>query len=147
MPLLFGLLFQVSGNFLFSHILAVFSIEVDRFHCHEVDNTFKLIFLSDWNLHWNSIDFEFVTKLLYNSVKVRTCPVHLVDERQSRNLVAFHLSVNSHRLTLNTTNRTQDKNSTIKNSQASFNFNGKVHVAWSINQIDRMTIPFNARCS
>lgn len=71
-----------------------------------------------------------VPHLLQGSVGVGTHPVQFVDEREKGDIVALHLPVNCHGLTLDSSHRAQHQHSAVQHSQCSLHLNGKVHVAW-----------------
>ena len=76
-----------------------------------------------------------------------TRSIHLVDESQTRHFISFHLSVNSQRLSLYSTYRTKYKHSTVKHTQTTFHFNGKINVPGRIDQVDGFSFPLNSRGS
>lgn len=110
-------------------------------HVDEVNNTFELIFETDWDFHENSVEAELFDELVLDSVWVSTCSVALVDESNTRDTVSLHLAVDCDGLRLDTTNRTKDKNSTVEDSEGSLNFDCEVDVARSIDDVDFVTLP------
>lgn len=72
--------------------------------------------------------------LLQGSVGVGAHPVQFVDECEEGDIIALHLPVNCHGLTLNSSYRAQHQHSAIQHSQCSLHLNGKVHVAWRLEE-------------
>ena len=70
-------------------------IEVICFHLHKVNNTFKLVLKSYWNLHENGIQAELLDELVLDPVRICTASVTLVDECDTGNMVSLHLAVYS----------------------------------------------------
>jgi hypothetical protein len=57
-------------------------------------------------------------------------PIHLVDEADSGNVVALHLTIDSNGLGLNTADSAQHKDSTIQNTQSSLDLNCEIDVPY-----------------
>ncbi len=72
--------------------------------------------------------------LLQGSVGVGTHAVQLVDEGEEGDVVAFHLPVHCHGLTLDSSHRTQNQHSSVQHSQGSLHFDGKVYMTWRNNR-------------
>ena len=126
-------------------VLALFSMEVHSLHRDQVNDTFEAALAPDRNLQRYCVGTQLASKLLDDSFRIRTGSVHLVDERNPRNTVTFHLSVNGQRLTLHATDSTKHKNRTVENSQTAFHFNGEVDVSRSIDNVNPMLVPANLR--
>lgn len=71
-----------------------------------------------------------VLHLLQRSVWVGAHAVQFVDEREKGDVVALHLPVHRHGLTLNASHGAQHQHSAVQHSQCPLHFDGKVHVAW-----------------
>lgn len=71
-----------------------------------------------------------VPHLLQCPVGVGAHPVQFVDEREKGDIVALHLPVDCHGLTLNSSHRAQHQHGAVQHSQCSLHLNSKVHVAW-----------------
>ena len=143
MPRLGGFDQQRRRNAVSSHDFPVLTIKVNRLHSNQIDHAFKLIFLTDWDLHWDRIAAELFLELLDNSHKICAGAIHLIDERQTRNFVTLHLTVDRHRLTLYATHGTEHKNGAIEHAQAAFHLDGKIHVAGRVDQVDVAVAPFH----
>ena len=74
--------------------------------------------------------------VLKNALEVGTSTVHLVNEGNTRHVVLVSLTPNSLRLRLNTVYSGINHYSAVKNTHGTLYFNGKVHVARGINNVD-----------
>jgi hypothetical protein len=72
-----------------------------------------------------------------------TCPhsVKLIDEDEPRDVISEHLLINSKSLRLDSSNTAEDKDGSIQNSQGSFDFDGEVDVARSVDKVDMIVFP------
>ena len=110
-------------------------------HFDQVDDAAMVVLESDRKLHQHWIVTELLAKLIANFERVGTGSIALVDERQTRDVVAAHLAVDSERLTLHSGNRAQDQDRTIEDSKRTLNFNGEVDVSWRVNDVDLVVVP------
>ena len=72
---------------------------------------------------------------------LRAGAVGLIDESESRNVVAAHLPVDGHRLRLHTGNSAQHENRAVENSQRAFDLDRKIDVARRVDDVDEVVIP------
>ena len=93
-----GGLLEIGGDRLSAHRLAFFAVEVDGFEVDEVDDALEIGLASDGDLDRDRGQAELAFELLDDLVGVRAGAVHLVDERQSRDVVPLHLPVDGDRL-------------------------------------------------
>lgn len=70
--------------------------------------------------------------LLQGSVGVGAQSVQFVDECEKWDVVALHLPVHRHGLTLNSSHGAQHQHGAVQHSQRSLHLDGKVHVAWRL---------------
>ena len=113
----------------------------DGLHFDEIDDTFEVGFLTDRNLNRHGVRRETVTHLGDCGFKIRARAIHLVDKGNARNLVLIGLPPNCFGLRLNPADRTEDSAGAVEHAQAALNFDGKVHMPGSINDIDAMFTP------
>ena len=71
-----------------------------------------------------------------DALVVRARVVHLVDERDARDVVALHLPVDGDRLALNALARVEDEDRTIEHAERAFDFDREVDVAGSVDDVD-----------
>ena len=145
MPRLGRRLGQGIGNLLLADGLAVVAIEVGSLHGDEIDHALELVFLADRDLHRDRVAAEFVAELADDPVEVGAGAVHLVDERQSRHLVPFHLAVDRHRLALHAAHGAEHEDRPVEHPQAAFHLDGEVDVARGIDEVDVAVVPLHAR--
>ena len=144
MPLFVSWPLEFRGDVFNANRFAIVPVEVDCPHRDQINDALKVILFADRQLHRDGIDLEFVSKLFHNPMEIGPGAVHLVDEGESRNLVPFHLSIDSHRLALDATHRAEHEHCAIKHTEAAFNLDSEVNVARSIDQVDGVVLPFNA---
>lgn len=72
--------------------------------------------------------------LLQGSVGVGAHAVQFVDKGEEGDIVALHLPVHRHGLTLDSSYCTQNQYSSVQHAQCSLHFNGKVHVTLRTNR-------------
>ena len=123
------------------------AVKVDALHRDQIHHANKAVFAANRNLQRNRIAVQSLTKLLDDTARVCAHAIHLIDECNSRHAVTSHLAIHGHALALHTTNAAQNQNSSIQNSQATFDFDGKVHVSGCIDHIDRVVVPVYAGSS
>ena len=79
------------------------------------------------------------------TLEVGTRAVHLVDERDTRNIVAIGLTPDGLGLGLHTRDSTEYRHRAIKDAKAPLHFGGEVYVAGRINDVDTMSVPLTRR--
>lgn len=81
--------------------------------------------------------------LLQGSAGVGAHAVQLIDEGEEGDVVALHLPVHRHGLTLDASHRAQNQHGPVQHSQRSLHFNGEVHVACMTNvNIETTNLPW-----
>ena len=105
---LLGFLSQFGRNFFHAYFLTFFAVVVEGFHGGQVNDAFESLAGTDRDLHHDGFSAKLVSHLFDNAFWIRTGAVHLVDERKAWNFVAFHLTVNSQGLSLNSADGTQN---------------------------------------
>ena len=116
-------------------------------HLDQVHHALEVLFRTDRDLHHERFRTQFVLELFHHAVRISTRSVHLIDERNSRNLVSLHLPVNGDGLTLHSADAAKNKHCPVQNSEASLHLNCEVHVAWGVDQVDIVSLIIHARCS
>jgi hypothetical protein len=104
-----------------------------------------LVFEPDWNLDCGGVQLQFIPNLLKDFPWVCSSSVALIDEAETRNIVPTHLSIDSDRLRLDSTDRTEHQNRTVKNTQRTLDLNGKVDVSRSIDNVNLAILPFASK--
>ena len=79
--------------------------------------------------------------------KIGTFAIHLVDEHDSRDVVAIGLSPNRFALRFDTFAREKTTTAPSKHSQATFDFGGEVDVARCVEQVDVEVVPMKFHAS
>ena len=131
------------GNFFDANDFTFIAIVVVSFHFDQVDFAFVGFAFTDWQLNQDGVGAQFFSHLLNHAKRVGSSAIHLVDERKTRNFVTLHLTIDRQRLSLHTTDGTQNQNGSVEYSQRTLNFNREVNVARRINQVNGVAIPLN----
>ncbi len=97
-------------------------------------------------LHQERFGAQLFTQLFDDPKRIRAGAVHLVDERNARNLVTLHLAVDRDRLTLNAADAAQYQHGAVEDAQRSLHFDSKVDVAGRIDQVDLVSLVLDAGC-
>ena len=113
-------------------------------HRDQVHHALEVLLAADRNLHQHGVGAQLLADLLRHLFWVRARAIHLVDERQARNVVPLHLAVDRHRLRLHATHRAEHQNRAVEHAQAAFHFDREVHVPRRIDQVNRIAFPLEA---
>ena len=137
--------FRFGGNFFLADLFAVCAVEVVGLHRDQVDHALEVVFFADRVLHQHCVALQLLADHIHDTEWIRAHAVHLVDERQSRHVIALHLPIDGHRLRLHTANRAEDQHRAVEDPQATLHFDRKVDVPGRIDQVDRVLLPRNRR--
>ncbi len=94
------------------------------------------IFQPNRELHRTGIQFELISQIVDDLPGIRPLPIQFVDECQSRDVVSFHLTVDSEGLRLDAGDAAKDEDSSVEDAEGALYFDGEVHVAGSVNDVD-----------
>ena len=124
-----------------------FAIEIHGLHGDQVDHTAKAAGIrdgtfTDRQLNGNGVSPQSLRNLIEDSFEPSPNAVHLVDKTDAGNMVFVSLPPDGFALSLHPFDGTEDNDTTIENSQASFDFGRKVNVPRCIDDVDRVAIPF-----
>ena len=132
---------HILGNFLHADILSKVIVVNVCFHFNQVNDTLEAVLASDRELNGNSVTFKSVEHHVHNMVEIGAHNVHLIYIGHTGNHIVVSLSPNGFRLRLNASLCTENSYRTVKNSERTLNFNCKVNVTGSVDDIDPMTRP------
>src|SRR5204863_4350219 len=99
------------------------------------------VFFSERVLNGDGIRMQARTHHIHAALVVRTGPVHLVYESDSRNAVLVRLSPNRFRLWFNPTDGAENSDRTIQYTERAFDFCGEVDMARRADDVDPMVVP------
>ena len=116
-------------------------IKIKSLHGNQIDYTIEIIFSSNWYLYWQCIRGQPVMDHIHCMIKIGTCTIHFIDVCYSRDFVSVGLMPYCFRLRFYSAHSTENSNSTIQNSERTFNFRCKIYVTGSINDIDLFFVP------
>ncbi|VVT18912.1 transposase [Roseovarius sp. EC-SD190] len=114
----------------------IFALPDPFFHLDQVDDAFELIFGTDRQSHRRGDSPGAVLDHLDAVEEVSADLVHLVDEHETRHLVAVSLTPHGFGLRLDTGVPVQKTDRAIENRQRTLDFNGKVDVAGGVDDVE-----------
>ena len=141
------LLGELGGNLDGVVLLAEVVLVDDGLHLDEVDDAAEVVLGADRDLHRHRIGAEPVAHRLHGGEEVRAGAVHLVDERDARNLVLVGLPPDGLRLRLDARDGVEDGDGAVEDAQAPLHLDGEVHVPGRIDDVDAMVAPERRRRS
>jgi len=124
----------------------VISIKVTCFPFYKIYDSIKSVLNSDIDLNCSCIETKSLSRSLNCYICVSSHSIQLVNEYDSWYAISFHLFVDSKSLWLDSTCSTYQQDSSIKNSQSSFDLNCKIYMAWCINEIYMIVFPLAKGC-
>ena len=123
----------------------IFAIKVDRLHRDEVDDTREIRLGTHRKLDGHRRDMQLFLDLLSDFERVGSDAVHLVDERDARDAIPLHLAIDGQRLALHAADGAQHQHGSVEHAQRAFDFDGEVHVARRVDQVDGVVTPLHLR--
>ena len=135
-PLLVCKVDKIGRALVLAHNLTVLALGVNGLHPDEVHNTLELLLGSDGDLNGGSGDLELLVDALDGLPGVGTGAVHLVDEADTRDVVALHLPIDGDGLRLHARHGAEDHDCAVQHSQGTLDLDGEVNVAGSVDQVD-----------
>ena len=138
----FRLFLQVRGN-LADDVLGANRLVVpdDGLHLDQVDDTAKLVFLSDGNLNRDGLGVEALAEGIDGMLEISTHLVDLVNEANSRDAVLVGLTPNFFRLRLHAMHGVKHRNRAVEHAQRALHLGREIHVAGRINNVDANVAP------
>src|SRR4030042_1835424 len=103
---------------------------------NEVDDSLKILFLSDGELKGKGGRFETTYHHLKASLEICSHSVHLIDKGNPRDPIFISLFPNRFRLRLYSTDGTKNCNGSVQDTKGSFYLNREVHMARGVDNID-----------
>ena len=142
----FGVVGDFRGNFFHENLVLILCRKDEHLHLDEIDDAAECSLemgrsAADRQVDRNRPALKPLLNLLDRAVEVRPLPVHLVDKRQSRHMVAVGLPPDGFALGLDTLAGAEDHDRAVEHSQAAFHFGREVHVPRRVNQVDRDGFP------
>ena len=108
----------------------------DRLHLDQVDHARERVFCADRHHDRNRVRLQTQLELVIDLEEVRAGTVHLVDERETGNLVLVGLTPYGFRLRLNTAHSAINHARTVEHAHGTLNFNGEVDVSRGVDDVD-----------
>ncbi len=109
----------------------------NRLFFQEIDDANEKIFLADGALNRHGMRGQTVAHRFDGVLEIRTGFVHLVDERQPRNVIFVRLAPYGFRLRLHARVRVENRDRAVQHAQRALDFHGEVHVAGRVNNVDQ----------
>ena len=79
--------------------------------------------------------------LVDDAEEIRADTVHLVDERDARDMVFLRLPPDGFRLRFDAADGAEEADGAVQNTQGAFDFDGEIDVSGSVDDIDLMVAP------
>lgn len=116
---------------------------VDGLTLDDINDTLKVVLGAHGDLDGSGGNLELLVDLLNSLPWVGAHTVHLVDERQTRDVITLHLPIDRLSLRLHTGNSAKNHDGSIKNTERTLNLNREINMSRRINQIDmiRLLLP------
>src|SRR4051794_1997564 len=94
-----------------------------------------------------SIALQLSPNVVNCPVKIGSHAIHLIDERDARNIILVGLAPDGLRLRLHASNCIKNSNRAVQHAKGPLNFSGKIHVPRGINDIDTLldSLPWATR--
>ena len=122
--------------FCLGQFLAVFSLESQRLHGHQVDYSLVIALQAHRYLKQHRIVVQLLMELPGNPEGVGAGPVAFVYKSDPGDVVAHHLPVNGNRLRLYAADGAKHQDGPIENPKGPFHFDGEIDVARRIDDVD-----------
>ncbi len=137
-----GLLLQLFRN-LFDVVLGAhrFVFPDDRFHGHQVDDAFELVFLSDGQLDRDGLGIQALADGVDGVLEIGAHLVDLVDEANARHAVLIGLTPNGFRLRLDAMHGIEHGAGAVEHAQRALHLGREVHVAGRVDDVDADIFP------
>src|SRR4051794_15048817 len=122
-------------------LLAELVLVDDRLHPDEVDDPDEVGLGPDRQLHRHGVRAEAVDHRLHGLVEVRADAVHLVDERDARDVVLVGLAPDGLGLRLDAGDRVEQRDRAVEHAQRALDLDGEVDVAGRVDDVDPVVAP------
>ena len=108
----------------------------DRLHLDQVDHARERVFCADRHHDRNRVRLQTQLELVVDLEEVRAGTVHLVDEREARNLVLVGLAPHGFRLRLHAAHRAVHHARAVEHAHRALDFNREVDVSRGVDDVD-----------
>ena len=122
-------------------------VVVDRLHVDQVDHARETSFGTHRDHDRHGVGPKLSADFLDDPFEVGPGAVHLVDERDPRDVVLLRLSPNGLGLRLHAADGTEEGNGPVEDAQAALHFGSEVHVPRRVDDVDPMVAPVGRRGS
>lgn len=110
----------------------------DGLHLQQVDNAGEAVFSADRHHDRHRIAAQAGLHLLHGAEEVGALTVHLVHERDARNLVLVSLTPYGFRLRLHAAHGAVHHHGAVQNTHGTLYLDGKVHVSRGVDDVEAM---------
>ena len=80
-------------NIFLANSFSIRPVKIERFHRYQVNDTFKVLFCANWELHEYSITLHLVSDLLNNTLGVGSSAVHFINKGNPWHMITLHLPI------------------------------------------------------
>ncbi len=138
---LLGLLLELVGDVALVPLGAQRVDVADGLHRHQVDMALEVVLGADRDLDRHRARSQPVDHRLHGVEEVGAHPVHLVDERDARNLVLVGLPPDRLGLRLDAGHGVEQGDGAVEHAQRALDLDGEVHVPGRVDDVDATVAP------
>src|SRR4051794_2404815 len=142
---LVGAVGVVGGDVDDLELLAELVLVDDRLHADQVDDPDEVGLRPDRQLHRHGMRTEAVDHRLDGLLEVRPDAVHLVDERDARDVVLVGLAPHGLGLRLDARDGVEERDRAVEHAQRALHLDGEVDVAGRVDDVDPVVAPLAGR--
>jgi hypothetical protein len=133
---------QVARDLALDQLRALRALFVsDRLHLDQVDRAHERVAGEHRDVQRHRLGAEPVLHHLHDVVEVGADAVHLVDERDARDVVLVGLAPHRLALRLDAADRAEHRDRAVQHAQRPLHFHGEVHVAGRVDDVDAVVAP------
>ena len=116
-------------------------VKTDGMPAHQIHHAFKFVFAADGQLQRHGLGAKAVVNHLHAAEEVGADTVHLVHKADAGDIVAVSLTPHGFRLGFHAGNSVEHAHGTVEHAQRTFHFNGEVHVAGGVDDVNAAVLP------
>ena len=137
---------EIAGRLLLGHRKTVVLVaEINALVLEHVDHTLELSLAADRQHERNGRRAKLRVDFRHNPVEIRSGTVHLVDQRDNRNMIFLRLTPDRLTLRLHLADRAKHRNGSVKHTERTLHLSREVHVSGSVDDVDPVILPVAGR--
>src|SRR5690606_24425929 len=128
-----------------AELVSARAVEVHGLPRAQVDDALELVLGADRDRHHDGVVLERLAQLLRDAERIGARAVHLVDERDSRDVVRPHLPVDGDRLRLHARRPGKHADRPVEYGESAIDYDGEVDEYWGVDDVDVVAAPGDER--